>query len=386
MGTLDNERIELLNKKRISQEGRFFDFFKIIKTKYTGMHAMNWDWDKLKAKQEHKEGGGGFVPPDINKVMDKFKKFKLPGGPLILLIFILLFFSTSTFYTVGVDEVGVVQRFGKYVRTTQPGLNFKLPSGIEKVTKVKVRRVYKEEFGFRTVRRDIQTRAISGGENKNVSLMLTGDLNVALVPWIVQYRIKDPYKFLFKVHDVRRLLIDMSEAAMRLVVGDRSINEVISKREEIAIEARNVLQAEMDKAESGINIVTIEMKKTNVPGPVQPSFNEVNQATQEKERMIYQAKEDYNKAIPAARGEAERTIKAAEGYALDRVNRAKGDAARFKALYAEYAKAKDVTKRRLYLESLKDLLPKIGEKYIVDEDQKNLLPLLNIGKQNGVKK
>ena len=347
---------------------------------------MNWDWDKLKAKQEHKEGGGGFVPPDISKVMDKFKKFKLPGGPIILLIFILLFFSTSTFYTVAVDEVGVVQRFGKYVRTTQPGLNFKLPSGIEKVTKVKVRRVYKEEFGFRTVRRDVQTRAISGGENKNVSLMLTGDLNVALVPWIVQYRIKDPYKFLFKVRDNRKLLIDMSEAAMRLVVGDRSINEVISKREEIAVEARNVLQAEMDRADSGINIITIEMKKTNVPEPVQPSFNEVNQATQEKEKMIYQAKEDYNKAIPTARGEAERTIKAAEGYSLDRINRAKGDASRFKAVYAEYAKAKDVTKRRLYLESLRDLLPKLGEKYIVDADQKNLLPLLNLGKQNGAKK
>jgi len=347
---------------------------------------MNWDWDKLKAKQEHKEGGGGFVPPQMNEVIEKFKKFKLPGGPLILLIFILLFFSTSTFYTVGVDEVGVVQRFGKYVRTTQPGLNFKLPSGIEKVTKVKVRRVYKEEFGFRTVRRDVQTRAISGGENKNVSLMLTGDLNVALVPWIVQYRIKDPYKFLFKVRDNRKLLIDMSEAAMRLVVGDRSINEVISKREEIAVEARNVLQVEMDRADSGINIITIEMKKTNVPEPVQPSFNEVNQATQEKEKMIYQAKEDYNKAIPTARGEAERTIKAAEGYSLDRINRAKGDASRFKAVYAEYAKAKDVTKRRLYLESLRDLLPKLGEKYIVDADQKNLLPLLNLGKQNGAKK
>ena len=218
-----------------------------------------------------------------------------------------------------------------------------------------------------------------------MALMLTGDLNVALVPWIVQYRIKDPYKFLFKVRDVRKLLIDMSEAAMRLVVGDRSINEVISKREEIAIEAREVLQAEMDNADSGINIVTIEMKKTNVPDPVQPSFNEVNQATQEKEKMIYQAKEDYNKAIPTAKGEAERTIKAAEGYSLDRVNRAKGDAARFKALYTEYSKAKDVTKRRLYLETLKDLLPKLGDKYIIDSDQKNFLPLLNLGKQKGEK-
>jgi membrane protease subunit HflK len=170
--------------------------------------------------------------------------------------------------------------------------------------------------------------------------MLTGDLNVAVVPWIVQYRIKDPYQFLFKVQDIRRLLVDMSEAAMRLVVGDRSINEVISKREEIAAEAKRVLQIELDNAESGVYIVTIEMKRTNVPGPVQPSFNEVNQATQEKEKVIYQAKEDYNKAIPQAKGEAERTIKAAEGFALDRVNRAKGDAARFSSLYSEYVKAK----------------------------------------------
>ena len=340
---------------------------------------MNWDWEKLKPKR-------GMVPPKMDDLVEKFKKFKLPGGPLLILLFVLIFFGSSMFYTVAVDEVGVVQRFGRYVRTTQPGLNFKLPSGIEKVTKVKVRRVYKEEFGFRSLRTgDTTRRTLSGGENTNVALMLTGDLNVALVPWIVQYRIKDPYKFLFKVHDVRRLLVDMSEAAMRLVVGDRSINEVISKREEIAIEAREVLQMEMDNAESGINIVTIEMKKTNVPDPVQPSFNEVNQAIQEKEKMIYQAKEDYNKAIPAAKGEAERTIKAAEGYSLDRVNRAKGDASRFKALYTEYAKAKDVTKRRLYLETLKGLLPKLGDKYIIDSDQKNFLPLLNLGKQKGEK-
>ena len=344
---------------------------------------MNWDWEKLKKKQEHKEGG--MVPPKMDELVEKFKRLKLPGGPLLILIFLLLFFGSSTFYTVAVDEVGVVQRFGKYVRTRQPGLNFKLPSGIEKVTKVKVRRVYKEEFGFRSAPEDSRTRSYSGGEGTAVALMLTGDLNVAVVPWIVQYRIKDPYNYLFKVRDIRRLLVDMSEAAMRLVVGDRSINEVISKREEIAIEARTVLQAEMDNAESGINIVTIEMKKTNVPDPVQPSFNEVNQAIQEKEKMIYQAKEDYNKAIPTARGEAERTIKAAEGYALDRINRAKGDASRFKALYAEYAKAKDVTRRRLYLETLKGLLPNLGDKYIIDADQKNFLPLLHLGKQKGEK-
>ena len=159
----------------------------------------------------------------------------------------------------------------------------------------------------------------------------------------------------------------------------RSINEVISKRDEIAVEAKGRLQAELDQAETGIHIVTIEMKKTNVPPPVQPSFNEVNQAVQEKEQMIYQAREDYNKAIPAARGEAERTIRAAEGYALNRVNRAKGNADRFIALYNEYVNAKDITKRRLYLETIQETFPNLGQKYIVDADQKNLLPLLNLG-------
>ncbi len=345
---------------------------------------MNWDWDKLKQRQQGVGGGG--IPPGVNELIKKFKGFKLPGGPIIIVLLIALFFGSSMFYTIGVDEVGIVQRFGKYVRTSQPGLNFKMPTGIEKITKVKIKRVYKEEFGFRTLGRDVRERVPTGGSDINVSLMLTGDLNVGLVPWIVQYRIKDPYDYLFKVRGVPKLLNDMSEAAMRLVVGDRSINEVITKREEIAIEARHILQREMDKAESGINIVTIEMKKTNVPGPVQSSFNEVNQAVQEKEQMIYKAREDYNKAIPASRGEAERTIKAAEGYALDRINRAKGDSTRFTAVYKEYIKAKDVTKRRLYLEMIQEVLPKLGQKYIIDSEQKNLLPLLNLGKQIGAQK
>jgi len=181
-------------------------------------------------------------------------------------------------------------------------------------------------------------------------------------------------------------LRDLAEAAMRMVVGDRSINEVISKREEIADQAKGLLQKELNEADTGINVVTIEMKKTNVPEPVQPSFNEVNQAVQEKERMVYQAKEEYNKAIPAAKGNAEKTIKSAEGYALDRVNRAKGDASRFLSLYAEYSKAKDVTRRRLYLETLKDVFPRLGNKYIMDADQNNFLPLLNLGRERGAEK
>jgi membrane protease subunit HflK len=285
-----------------------------------------------------------------------------------------------------VDEVGVVQRFGRYVRTAGPGLSFKLPSGIEKVSKVKIRFVFKEEFGFRTIQAGVRTRYASGAAYENESLMLTGDLNVAVVPWIVQYRINDPYKYLFKVRDVRGTLGDLAESTMRLVVGDRSINEVISKREQIADQAREHLQRELDEAETGIKVTTIEMKKTTVPEPVEPSWNEVNQAIQEKEQIIQQAREAYNKIIPAAKGNAEKTIRAAQGYALDRVNRAEGDAKRFLALYSEYAKAEDVTRRRLYLEAIRDIYPKLGKKYIMDADQENVLPLLTLGDSLGGKK
>jgi membrane protease subunit HflK len=347
---------------------------------------MAWDWDKLQQKKKSSSGGGPGGPPGMDEVFEKIRgiKVKFPGGIWLIIILVILFFvATTCFYTVGVDEVGVIQRFGRYVRTTQPGLNFKLPRGIEKVSKVKIRYVFKEEFGLRTLRAGVKTRYAAGSAYLNESLMLTGDLNVAVVPWIVQFRINDPYKFLFKVRDVKSTLRDLSESTMRLVVGDRSINEVIGKREEIAEEAKKLLQKELDEAETGIYVVTIEMKKTNVPEPVQPSFNEVNQAVQEKERMIYQAREQYNKVIPAAKGDAEKTIKAAEGYALDRINRAKGDAARFLSLYEEYAKAEDVSRRRLYLEAIQDIFPKMGNKYIVDADQKNLLPLLNLGKLEG---
>jgi len=343
---------------------------------------MAWDWEKL---QQQRRSAGGGPPPQVNEVINKFKgmKGRFPGIWLIIVALLVLYLGSSMFYTVGVDEVGIVQRFGQYVRTTPPGLNFKLPSGIEKATKVKVRFVYKEEFGFRTVQSDARSRFAAGDAYLAESLMLTGDLNVAVVPWIVQYRINDPYKFLFKVRDPRGTLRDLSEATMRLVVGDRSINEIISKREEFAAQAQELLQKELDEAETGIGVSTIEMKRTNVPEAVQPSFNEVNQSVQEKEKMIYQAREEYNKRIPQARGDAEKTIREAEGYALDRVNRAQGDASRFMALYEEYAKAEDVTRRRLYLEAIREILPKMGDKYIVDAEQKNLLPLLNLGISKG---
>ncbi len=352
---------------------------------------MNWDWEKLRENQqkfEKKKDGGGPgmppIPPQMEEFFSKFRGFKLPGVFLVVIVLLALFFGKSTFFTIELDEVGVIQRFGKYNRIAQPGLGFKLPSGIEKVSKVKVKRVYKEEFGFQTVKGSGDFRFSNESSSQETSLMLTGDLNVAVVPWIVQYRISNPKDYLFMVKDVRAILRDMSEATMRTVVGDRSINEVISKREEIAIAAKEMLQKEMDQAQSGINIVTIEMKKTNVPEPVQNSFNEVNQAIQEKEQMIYKAREEYNKAVPLARGEAKRRIKDAEGYAIDRVNRAQGDGAKFTSVYKEYVKAKDVTKKRIYLESMLEIFPKLGAKYIIDSDQKNILPFLNMGKENPI--
>jgi modulator of FtsH protease HflK len=341
---------------------------------------MAWDWEKL--NRQHKQQSGG--PPQMDEIVNQLKKLKPPGGSvLVIVVIVALILGYTTFFTIETGSVGVVQRFGRFVRIAQPGLNFKWPFGIEKVTKVPESRVYKEEFGFHSPRDKYTSNNPASSDTGTVSLMLTGDLNVAVVPWIVQYRINNPYDFLFKVQNPRGLLRELSESSMRLVVGDRSINEVITKRDAIADQAQKVLQAALNKTEAGIKVITIEMKKTNVPTPVQPSFNEVNQAIQEKETLIYQARENYNKAIPAAKGEADRTIMAAEGYALDRVNRAKGDADRFKDLYAAYVKAKDVTKRRLYLEYLNDVLPKIGHKFVLDTNQKNLLPLLNFANTGG---
>lgn len=345
---------------------------------------MNWDWEKLRENQQKyeskKEGGGMGMPkpPQMDELLDRFRNLKKSGIVPIVLLIIVALLAVSSVFTIQTDEVGIIQRFGKYNRTAQPGLNFKFPTGIEKITKVKVKRVYQEEFGLETEKTPVNYRAGNEIASQETPLMLTGDLNVAVVPWIVQYRISNPLDYLFKIKDVRAILRDMSEATMRTVVGDRSINEVISKREEIALAAREILQKEMDRAQSGITINTIELKKTNVPDPVQPSFNEVNQATQEKEQTIYKAREEYNKAVPLARGEARRVLKDAEGYAIDRTNRAKGDADKYTAIFQEYLKAKDITKKRLYLEAMLEVYPKLGTKYIIDSEQKNFLPLLNM--------
>ena len=360
---------------------------------------MAWDWEKLKEQQNKRKpqpppppgqggGGGGSEPPNWEEILDKFKGTKLPDmWWLIVVLAVIIGVLFSSMFTVGTNEEAVVQRFGKHVRTTGPGLNFKLPFNIETVRHVPVDRRETAKFGIDETP-DQENSRYQGRESDtaSVSLMLTGDLNVALVPWSVQYRIKDSYNYCFKVAKPESTLEDLSEATMRLVVGDSSVDEVLTERSTIAQEFKTLLQKELDEAETGLEVTAVNLEKTMVPLPVQPSYNEENRADQEREKIILQAREEYNKAIPAARGEAERVIRAAEGYELDRVNSAEGDANRFLSLYEEYKKAPEVTRRRLYLEAIGDVLPGMGDKYIVDSDQTNLLPFLNLSDNKGASK
>ncbi len=332
--------------------------------------------------------GKGQRPPEIDELLEKvqekvrnlFGGNRFPVIGLVVLLVVLLWLATGI-YQVNQDQVGVVQRFGKYSRTVGPGLQWKLPSGLEKVSKVATQRIYQEEFGLRTLRAGVRTEYAPESQYERESLMLTGDLNCVLVPWVVRYRIGDPYKFLFRIRNVRETLRSLSEATLRTVVGDHSLDEVLNKREMVASLVQKELQDSLDGAESGLFLTTIELGKTNVPEPVQPSFNEVNAAIQEKEKLIYQAQGAYNKVIPEARGKAEKLIQGAEGFSVNRVKRAQGDVARFLALYDEYAKAKEITRQRLYLEALEETLPRLGKKYVIDSDQKGFLPLLNLGER-----
>jgi membrane protease subunit HflK len=330
-------------------------------------------------------GGGGRGPfefdPDRMPQIPKINLPKLPTGTgrLILIGIIGLILLWISFYQIQPDEVGVVLRFGRYTRTTNPGPHFLIPF-VEGVTKVPVERQLKQEFGFRTAMAGQRTQYREGPQFYDESMMLTGDLNVGVVEWIVQYKIKDPYAFLFKVQNVEATFRDMSEAAMRQVVGDHSVDEVLTiGRQSIATQAKNLLQDLCDRYETGIDVQQLVLQDVNPPDQVKPSFNEVNQAIQEKERLINEALADYNQAIPRAKGEAQRVIQESEGYAAERVNRAQGEASRFDSIYQEYRKAPRVTRDRMYLETLNEVLPKMGSKVILDEAQQGVLPLLNLG-------
>ncbi len=327
-----------------------------------------------------KRGGNGpfnFDPP-------RMPQFNLPNisprairGILLLVVGVVLLFGS--FYKIDTDEVGVIRRFGAYSRTTDPGLHVKWPF-IEKLDKVPVQRTLKQEFGFRTVEAGVRTQyREGGGELLQESRMLTGDFNVAIVEWIVQFQIDNEYDFLFSVKDVGSTFRDMSEATMRQVVGDHSVDEVLTiGREAVALQAKDLLQELSDTYGIGISVQQLVLQDVNPPDPVKPSFNEVNEAIQEKEQLINRAWAEYNQEIPKAKGVAQQTIQEAEGYAAERVNRAQGEATRFEAIYAEYRRAPRVTRNRMYLETMNEILPRMGRKVILDEKQRGLLPLLNL--------
>jgi membrane protease subunit HflK len=300
---------------------------------------------------------------------------------VILLIVGLLVIIGTGLYTVDPEEVGVIQRFGKYVHTTEPGLRFKIPFGVDKLTKVKVKYVFKEEFGFRTLEVGQSATRYSQRDFSGESQMLTGDLNIADVEWIIQYQINDPIKYLFNVRDVEGTLRNLAESSMRQVVGDHSVDEVIVlTRQEIAFQTKLILQQHLEDYQTGLVIRNVNLQNVTPPLPVQPAFNEVNAALQEEERIVNEARQKYNQVIPEARGKALQIIEQAEGYAVNRVNRATGDANRFVDVWSEYNRAKTVTKKRLYLETMEEVLQKIEKIYIVDEDQSGILPLLDLEK------
>ncbi len=303
-----------------------------------------------------------------------------PYGSLLawaLPAFLLLLLALSSVYTVPAESQGVVQRFGRYIKTVDPGLRFKLPLGIDSVEILPVRRQLKQEFGFGT-QGSTNTTQVSDEQEEEQNIV-TGDLNAATVEWVVQYRIKEPKQYLFKVRDPGQTLRDLSESVMRTVVGDRTVDEVITiGRQEIEVEALAQLQEVVNQYELGLSIDQVQLKNVDPPVPVQSSFNKVNQAQQEREEMINVANGEYNKVVPKARGESEQKIQAAEGYALKRVNEAEGDVSRFKAVREEYLKAPEVTKQRIYLETMLDVVPQLGKKIILDDQANQILPLLQL--------
>jgi len=298
--------------------------------------------------------------------------------PYVAFIFIFSFIILTSFYSVEQDEVGVIRRFGKYHVTTSPGLHWKLPFNIDTLNKVKVKRVLKEEFGFRTLEAGINTK-YSTKSYDDEAIMLTGDLNVLDVSWIVQFKVKDPVGFLFNVRNPRETIRDLSESAMRQVIGDHSVTEALTTRKnEINLEVRQSLQSSLDQYKSGIQIEKLELQEVLPPTSVKASFNDVNEAEQEKEKVINQSWEAYNKVIPRARGQAEQIIREAEGYAFARVKKAEGDATKFIATWDAYKNAKDVTRKRIYLETMEEIIPKAGKIYVFEPEANNVLPLLKL--------
>ena len=317
-------------------------------------------------------GSGSGRPPQVPQI---------PRGLVIgvLVAVVALWGVSSVYYTVQPEERAVIKRFGKVIGISDPGLHFKLPLGIDRVELVKTERVLKQEFGFRTISADGQRSEYSAEDRADESLMLSGDLNIIDVEWVVQYRIADPIKYLYNQRNPEGSLRDLSESVMRRAVGNRLGSDVLTTaRVEIADLAREEIQQAMTQYDNGLHVVTVQLQDVVPPKAVQPAFNEVNESRQERERMINEATKQANQVIPKARGEANRTIAESEGYGIERVNAAKGETARFSSILSEYRAAPEVTRTRLYLEALNQALPKVGAVYVVQDGKTGPIPLLNL--------
>lgn len=306
--------------------------------------------------------------------------------PLILglpIALIVLAGIWTSYYTVQPEEEAVLKRFGKVIGIQGPGLHFRIPFGVDRAYPVPTKRVLKQEFGFRTVGMagpDQRSRYQKDDRHREESLMLTGDLKVIDVEWVVQYRVNDANKYLHQSRDPSQTLRDVSEAVMRRIVGNNLGSDVITeKRVEVATQARVEIQEILDSFDLGLHVGTVELQDVNPPEMVKPAFNEVNQAEQERERMISEAEKRRNQVLPRAEGEALQVVAEAQGYSIDRVNRAKGETERFQAVMAEYQQVPDVTRRRLYLEMIDEVLPKVGRIYVMEKGSTSPLPLLNLG-------
>ncbi len=361
---------------------------------------MTWEdeqnpWGKKKGPQTPEE----LIASVINKIKKAFEGGGTGGGTggeggeggrpampagglgkLVTVIAIVLLFSmaVSTYYSISPREQGVVLRFGKFVKKTNPGPHLKIPM-IDDVYKVNVKKVRTENFGFRTTKAAQRSQFAKRGFEEE-SLMLTADRNVIDVEWIVRYTVKDAADFLFKVRDVPQAVRDLSEMTMRRIVGNMDFDYVLSNREILAGAVRRELQEALDGYESGVDVKEVQLQDVNPPDAVKPAFNEVNEADQDMKRLVNEAEEAYNRQIPKASGTAKQILEEAEGYAVQRINKAKGDTARFVAILKEYKKARVVTRKRMYLETMQEILPEVENVYVVDKEQKGILPLLNLNK------
>jgi len=331
--------------------------------------------------------GSGPSNDDLEKkvieIRDYIKnKFNPQKGllPILVVVVLVVIGAYTSMYEVDTEETGVVLRFGKFSGFAEPGLHFKLPLGIDRVYLVPTGRVLKEEFGFRTVTPDVRSTFTKRGLEEE-SLTLTGDLNVSDVEWIVQFQVADPFKFMFRIKDPVGTIRDISEAMVRKAIGNANVTEVLTtERAQLASEIQRDLQSTLNQYDIGVRIVTVKFQDVTPPDPVKAAYNEVNESEQQRESLIFQAREQFNREVPRARGEAKKVLQEAEGYAVERVNKARGETNRFLALLTEYRKAPSVTRSRIYLETLEEVLPRLEEIYVMDDNTGGLLPLLPLRK------